>query len=70
MKLIKYIVLTCFISLSMFSVAQEADSIISFDDIEFVESEETATVEVENSAAIDSTTVVDTAQVLTAQEKK
>lgn len=54
----------------MFSVAQEADSIISFDDIEFVESEETATVEVENSAAIDSTTVVDTAQVLTAQEKK
>lgn len=70
MKLIKYIVLTCFISLSMFSVAQEADSIISFDDIEFVESEETATVEVENSTAIDSTAVVDTTQVLTAQEKK
>jgi len=54
----------------MFSVAQEADSIISFDDIEFVESEETATVEVENSTAIDSTAVVDTTQVLTAQEKK
>lgn len=39
MKILKHILLACFLFVSMSLVAQETDSIISFDDVEFVESE-------------------------------
>lgn len=62
MKIFKHIILACFLLVSMSSIAQEADTVISFDDIEFTESETVDTTTQVDSAVL----AVDTAKAVIA----
>lgn len=70
MRILKHLILTCLLLVGMTAIAQESDTLINFDDIEFVDGESSdETIVATDSISLDSnTTTVDSATVASSTE--